>query len=408
MFSNKKNRLFRFYALIHEGNVFIGKTQGEIDPVYYRHRRAENPFTASYFYPKNSKHPSIHILETIACNPSESYRHIVAWVRIFQDAGYSVINPEGTLEDAQDLHNQTVDLIRKLRPRSIDVFLKETLYQQPRKKDVATNEANIDRKAEKKSREKITLWTTPVEKECFVAYAKYLRMTQAQAFRYIMQKAKLQEEESLFPNWEDHEFIRALYEKHTKEIEKKEQEIYELKTALRRYVERKERQAKKLKQCCAIARKSLIDVYALFDSTALIPLDIERARYSEYISQLSKDAAYTYPEGSGAALLRLQALLLGDGNAPARFVLGIDSRGNRIMLRYYPSSYFWGISPRGEQFSQRNSVWYMAWRKSGEVAELIVALPVQIKAKYQNPMDENEKMHHFADRLMEEVTGYNF
>ena len=49
----------------------------------------------------------------------------------------------------------------------------------------------------------------------------------------------------------------------------------------------------------------------------------------------------------------------------------------------------------------------MAWRKAGEVAELIAAFPVQMKARYQNPMDENEKMHRFIDKLMEEVTEYN-
>lgn len=404
MFSSKKNRSSKIYALMHEGNVFVGKTQGEIDPVYYRHRRAQNPFTEKYFYPKNSKNPSIHILERNSCNSSESYRHIVAWVRIFQDAGYQIINPQGTVEDANDLHPQTTALISALRPISMDTFLKETQYKkQDRYIPTPITESSGTKQLKRRnSREKITLWATPEEKDFFVSYAKSLRLSQAQTLRYLISKVHLEEADPLFPAWDNDTFIHILQESHRQTIESKDREIHELSSALRVYVEEKERQSKKLNQCCTIARKALLEVYSFFDSSAALPLDIERGRYKDYISKLPEDAKYSYPIHSDVSLLRLQAVLLGEGPAPAQFVLGIDSQGHRIMLRYYPSIYFWGISPGDERFSQRNSVWYMAWRKSGNVAELVAAYPMQIEAKYKNPMDENEKLNRWVEKIVAE------
>jgi len=409
MSTNKKIRLFKIYALIHENNVFIGKTQGEIDPVYYQHRRAENSFTEEYFYPKNSKNPSIHILERINCNSSESYRHIVAWVRIFQDAGYQIINAQGTVEDANDLHPQTAKLINTLHPISLSVLLKETRYKKQDKRipSPITEPSETEQPKKTKSSEKITLWATSEEKELFVTYAKSLGLTQTQTLRYLMSKVHLEEADPLFPAWDNDTFIHILQELHRQEIESKDNEIHKLKTALRISVEEKHRQTKKLNNCCAIAQKSLIDAYGFFDSAAVLPLDIERGRYKDYISKLPEDTKYSYPTHSDASLLRLQAVLLGEGIAPARFVLGVDQQGCRIKLRYYPSDYFWGIRPDNQRFSQRNSVWYMAWRKSADVAELISALPLQISTKYLNPMDGDEKMHKFIEQLMLEIANCN-
>lgn len=404
MFSSKKIRPFKIYALIHQGNVFVGKTQGEINPVFYRHCRGENPFTAQYFYPKGSKTPTIHILESITCNTHEAYRHIVAWVNIFQDAGYQIINPHGTIDDAYDLHPQTRALVYSLRPFAFNDFLSETQHKKQGKGIPAATPKQPETKASKKPKEKITLWATPEEKASFISYAKSLGLTQSQTLRYLMSKVHLEEADPLFPAWDNDTFMHLVQESHEQTVKSKDKRIYELETTLRAYIEREKDEAKKLNQCCAIAQKSLIAFYDLFDSSAMLPLDIERGRYQDFIPKHN----YMYPRYSGASLVRLQAILLGEGTAPAKFVLGVDQYGCQIKLRYYPSIYFWGISPGNERFSQRNSVWYMAWRKSGDVAELVAALPMQIKAKYQNPMDENERMHHFVDRLIEEASEYNF
>lgn len=400
----KSIRIFKLYALIHRNTVFIGKTQGKIDSVYYRHRRAQNPYTTEYFYPPNSKNPEIHILETIRCNSSESYQHIVAWVRIFQDAGYQVINPRGTLEDADDLHPQTTELINALRPISLDVLLKETLYKKLDKHSPApsTESSEAGQPEKRKTRRKITLWASSEEKEQFTSYAKSLGLTQTQTLQYLMRKVHLEKADPLFPAWDNDTFIHVLQESYRQEMESRDKEIHKLKATLRVYVEEKNNQAKKLNQCCAIARKALIESYSFFDSSAALPLNIERGRYKDYISNLPDDAKYAYPSCSGSSLLRLQAFLIGEGEAPPRFALGIDCHGRRIKLRYYPSTYFWGISPGDERFSQRNSVWYMAWRKTGDVAELVSSLPLQISAKYQNPMDDNEVFHVMIDKIIAE------
>lgn len=378
----------------------------EIDPVYYRHRRAQNPFTAKYFYPKNSKNPSIHILERISCNSHECYRHIVAWVRIFQDAGCEIINPRGTVEDANDLHPLTTELVYGLRPVSLETFLKETQH----KKQNKGTPKSLEREQIKKSqgRQKITLWATPENKERFVFYAKSLCLTQTQTLRYLISKAHLEDVDSLFPGWENDTFMHLIQRSHAQEIEAKDEKIHNLQMALRACVEKQACQTKKLDQCCAIARKSLAEMFEHFDSAALLPLDIDSGRYRDYIAELPDNAKYVYPRYSGNSLLRLQAFLIGKGEATARFVLGIDCHGSRIMLHHYPgNTYFWGISPGDERFSQRNSVWYMAWRKSGNVAELVAAYPMQIEAKYKNPIDEKEKLNKWVDAIVAESDAFD-
>lgn len=409
MFSSKNIRSIKIYALIHESKVFVGKTRGDIDPVYYRQRRAENPYTANYFVPKNSKTATIHILEHVSCNSREGYRHIVAWVRIFQDAGYEIINPRGTLEDANDLHPQTKDLVYRLRPISLETFLKETQHKKQNKSTpfYTLELQEREQTTEAQSRQKITLWATPEEKKTFISYAKSLNLTQTQTLRHLMSKVHLEEAGPLFPDWDNDTFMHLVQRSHAQEIEAKNEKIRNLQRALCACIETQSCQTKKLDQCCAIARKSLAEMFEYFDSAALLPLDIDRGRLRDYIAELPDDAKYAYPRYSGNSLLRLQAFLIGEGKAPARFVLGVDCHGYRIMLRHYPGNVsFWGVSPGDERFSQRNSVWYMAWRKSGDVAELISALPLQIRAKYLNPMDENEKMHKFIDQLMSEIANY--
>ncbi len=391
MSTSRKIKSIKIYALMHEHNVFIGKTQGDIDPVYYRHRRAENPFTEKYFYPKNSKNPSIHILECISCNFYEGYRHIVAWVRIFQDAGYKIINPWGTVEDANDLHPQTTELVRRLQPISLETFMNETLHKKQNKSTPPSTLELPEREQiiESQCRQKITLWATLEEKECFISYAKSLNLTQTQTLRYLMSKVHLEEANPLFPDWDNDTFMHLVQRSHAQEIEAKDEKIHNLQMALHAYIEKQAYQAKKLDQCCAITRKSLAEFFGFFDSTAVLPLDVERGRYRDYIAELPEAAKYVYPRYSGNSLIRLHAFLIGEGEAPARFVLGIDCYGHRVMLRYYPGNiYFWGINPGDESFSQRNSVWYMAWKKTGDVAELVTSLPLQIKTKYQNPMDK--------------------
>ena len=400
----KGSQNFKIYALIDKKTVFIGKTKGEIGPVYYRHCRAQNVFTTNYYYPPNSKKPDMYILETINCRFSESYRHIVAWVHIFQKEGYQLINPPRTIEDANDLHPKTADLIKVLQPASINDLLKETLYSKANKSDLASVLVSSQKKQlkEKKKRTKITLWATPEEKERFVAYAKSLCLTQSQTLQYLISKVDLEKNDLLFPDWSDDVFIRILEEKYSREIEQHQKIIQQLKSDARFAAEANELQSKKLNTYCSIAQKAAKDVLALFDSAASLPLEVEKGNYKDYVSKLPKNAYYTYPEYSGAALLRLQAVLLGEGNSPPRFILGTDQHGMRLQLRYYPRKYFFGIAPGNKRFSQRNSVWYMAWKKTGNVAELISAYPVQIKPKYQNPMDEHEIIHAFANQLVAE------
>ena len=405
MTTNRKGiKLFKIYALVHENNVFIGKTTGEIKSVFYQHRRAQNAYTAAYYHPRNSKNPEIHILEALSCNFLESYRHIVAWVHIFQEEGYHMINPRGTIDDANDLHTETLSIVNTIRPISLNKVLAETKYC----KQVKTTMTDLPPQREEKiapkktKHKKITVWTTPEEKERFVAFAKSLELTQSQAIQYLISKTALENVDPLFPDWDNDIFTRTLKKFYEQKLAQLEDENFQLKTTQNLYREDKKAKSTKLDQCHNIVQRAVTDFFEYFDSATPIPIGIERAKYEDYMGNLPKDMRNEYPIHSGSTLIRLQALLLGKGTAPARFVLGITQHGHPIKLRVYPSKYFIGIMPGNERFSQRNSVWYVAWRMTGDVAELIAAYPLQIRPKYKNPMDSHEIFDDIINKFIAE------
>ena len=384
------------YALVHERTVYVGKTKGDLGAVYYRHRRAENPYTAGYYYPKNSKNPSIHILKERALDTPDTDRFITAWMYIFQRVGYSVINTEYVPEDPDELQPDIKSLVSVLCPFSMDVFLKATQYVKE------TREGKREKPSERKQRkEKVTVWVAHEEKVRFLEYAKSMSFTQSEAMQYLISKAKQEKENPFMPNWFDDGFTRNREEMYTRKFEKQENEIHQLKSTIHCLSEEKKQESTKLKQCQDAAQKALVDYYSYFESTAVVPLDVERGRYRDYVRSLPGDIVYDYPIGFGSTLIQLQAYLYGEG--AVRFVLGVDQQGNYRKFRYYPNQYFYGISPGNERFSHRLSVWYVEWRQSGEVADLVAAFPMQIRPVYRNPMDEREKLDRWVDQVLEET-----
>lgn len=381
------------YALIHDHTVYIGKTKGKIDSVYYRHCRAENPYTASYYYPKNSKKPSIHILKEPFFDSANTDRHIVAWVYIFQRMGYRVLNTESVPEYPDDLQPEMAALIRKISPYSMDEYLQETQYVIQKENTKKAQPAGRN-----KRKEKLTLWVTPEEKECFLTYAKSLNFTQSEALQYLISKVELEKVDPFFPNWPDDIFTRNREKMYTSKFEALEQENLQLQAQIHSRNEEKKNESKLSTQCHIAAQKALVDYFNHFESAAVVPLDVARERYRDYVRRLPDDIVNEYPSGSGSTLMQLQAYLYGDG--VVRFILGIDQQGNYRKFRYYSNQYFYGISPGNERFSHRYSVWYVAWRESNGVADLVAAFPMQIRAIYQNPMDELEKMNHYINKAI--------
>ena len=402
--SKKRTRSFTIYAIIDQQSVFVGKTQGELEPVYYRHRRAENGYTSHYYYPPNSKKPKVYILEKMFGTFEKIEQHITAWIYIFQQEGYQVINPQRDLEPVDDLQDEVRLLTSKLWPSSMETFLTSVEYTWPRRESSANQTATppMTDTAKRGKREKITLWATSEDKQSFRKYAKELRMTQSRTLQYLMSKVELEKEDPLFPNWDDDIFVRNLRKDYECKIEKRDEIIHKLQLTLGKYQEERDEKARKRRQCYELVKKAVTVFYKFYYSTAPIPLDVERGMYKEYIDQLPNRNQYQYPASSGASFVRMHAVLLGEGNAPARFVLGMDEHGQGIKLRFYPSDYFVGVNPGNARFAKRSSVWYLSWRKNGEVAELIVAFPMQIQPKYHNPMDKIEIMHAHAARLVAE------
>lgn len=228
------------YALVHNHTVYVGKTKGKLDAVYYRHCRSENPYTSAYYFPKNSKQPSMHIVKEPFFDSANTNRHIEAWIYIFRRMGYHVLNTETVPENPENLRPEMKALIRTISPFSMDRFLQETRYVMPTRKPTAKNPFG-----RKQRGEKLTLWVSPEEKERYVEFAKSLGFTQSEAMQYLISKVNLEKENEIVPNWFDDGFTKNREEMYAKKYEAQEYEIHQLKTTIHRYSEGKKQESKR-------------------------------------------------------------------------------------------------------------------------------------------------------------------
>ena len=99
-------RQFRIFALVLGKALFVGKTTSpRISAVYSRHRCGSVAATRGIL--DQAERPTLHILEQVECTGAEAYRHVLAWIHLFQQAGYSSINHEATVASSEYLYPPT-------------------------------------------------------------------------------------------------------------------------------------------------------------------------------------------------------------------------------------------------------------------------------------------------------------
>lgn len=354
---------FRFYCLIlrEEGAnyIYVGKTTGlRMSAEYSRHICGRVAATVDFF--DGEEKPQLHILSECTATTAEAYKIVVAYVRLFVDAGYICINHEGTMAHAEQPKEKTLAIIRSLESEPIEDLLSRTYIAKP---------ADADRKpaqkiAEEESTIQMNIRIKPSDKDVFDQFRKKQRLNQQEAFSLLLDQT-------------DNRHYTDLLLKKDEKIRKMEHESERLREKLKRQktppAPKKEVDANEFLD---FAKKGL----AFYESLLPLPPNVQplpRNSYRHFTRNLLIGPSYEYPADEGFAVLALERVLWSNGRTKACFLLGLDLEERRVKLRYYPKGNQLICSFLDSVYAYPGAMWLAGYRQAKDQAmELVLAIPL--------------------------------
>lgn len=345
-------RQFRIFALILGEKIFVGKTTSpRISAVYSRHRCGSVAATRGILDQEES--PALHILETLNCTGSDAYRHILAWIHLFEATGYSSINHMSTAISSECLYPQTEEILKKLRQKPIHQILEQTFVKKPA-------DGNL-----KQSRKPLFL-PTP-EKHVQMN----LRMTakDKKEFDRFCKKHQLKAREAL----------GLLLDQITKDDTHLNQLLYAQKALHQENEELKDRLSVQQGDALPVQEQQIAE-YLQFLKSGLVdyiqqicPPQEESPLPSFSYKQFHRQSEirFEYPDKEGFLLLTTEAVLW--GRHRSRFVVGQGENGDCLKVRYYPKPLYAGVFPWDYPAGTQ---WLVGCRQSADGAmEVAAAFP---------------------------------
>lgn len=346
-------RQFRIFALVLGEEIFVGKTASpRISAVYSRHRCGTVAATRGIL--DQEERPSLHVLEQLECTGADAYRHVLAWIHLFEQAGFCSINHVATAVSSDRLY-PTTETIRKALPQEpARQILARTYVQKP-------SEANI----------------RPVRKPAFLPEPEKhvqmnLRMTakDKKNFDRFCRKHHLRAREALgllldqITGEDDHLKQLISARKDLREENKKLKD----QLAARSGKEPTLQEQRSAAYLCFLQPGLTEYIQRIFpneDGEVLPAIPYKRFRKQTGIR-------YEYPQEEGFLVLTAEASLWGRNRS--RFVVGRGERGEYLKLRYYPKPLYAGVPiwdyPGGTR-------WLIGCRQSADGAmEIAASLPL--------------------------------
>ena len=331
---NRTLKNFTIFALVEPNKkiAYIAKsTSPRISAVYSRHICGGSAATRNYFNVQQK--PELHLLETLKCTGSEAYKHVLAWISIFMEAGYDCLNPCGTLDQADEPFMDTNALIQQFQAEPFEAMMQRTLIQRPANADKIIREKAKPAPAAEIA-ESVTQMNVRIhhsDKLIFDEFCRSFSVNQREGFSLLLDKAVDNSEH----------FQNLLLNK-----EKKISELQEENTKLKSKIsvlngEHTDPLIVQYRKYLSLIRDGVkaylpaLDFYV--DEKPLKPMTSKqfmRSQWSVY--------AYFYPENEGHMEITLDALLWSKSKTQAIFVLGTGSDGRKYKFRYYPKTYYIG------------------------------------------------------------------
>ena len=361
-----EERIYKIYALyddVVERRAFIGKTVSRMSSVYSQHRRGSNRHTQELFE-IDCLEPDMVVLEEVTCTGAVAYRHILAWIRFFEDQGYEMLNPEGTLVQAEQMKDQTLEIYKRILELPFEDYLAR-VYQETR---IVPQRAQKERLKEPASTQ-ICIRLSPTDKAEFQRYCRNTNLRQTDAFAQMLNTSG----KNALP---DIRRLSGLLEEMEIRCTELAEENEKLRTGLA--IPRSERIENNARASLQFVQKAIQEyIRVTFTQDRYTFLPIKEFRYDDFKRRFPHSAQYQYPSEEGCYIVYLQALVWGKARNPVYFLMCKTREGERLKFRFYPKREFTGMIVRQSFYAQLDSLWLFAVRKAPDGAvDLWVAFPL--------------------------------
>ncbi|MBP3313476.1 MAG: hypothetical protein J6K84_02325 [Oscillospiraceae bacterium] len=374
-------RNFKIYALYDWDShvAFLAKSYAEdLRPLYSKHISGKNIYTEEYFG-KEAPYvmPQLAVLESVKGTYRDAYRHVVAWTRVFQDAGFEMIMQSGIVYHAHALHPATKAVYDTIRAIPLHVALAKGQYKTfSASRKEAQPEVVVDHP---KSTTQFNLRVFVEDVSSFVNFCDRNGLSRKEGFSLLLHSCPYNTEDAeSYANNEILSLKRRLAAQ-TAALEDAQKKLAKLTAEVKsnpRYHSLLATTQSLLKEYCEIVALGP-DVQPF--------MRIKPGRYRN-----SRDARhYAYPlEETGVQVIVLDSLLYGRGRYAAVFVLGHTLDKRPLKLRYYPKRGYVGFAIPRSQWCYEGAKWLVAWNRVPDGAvEICASLPIPSSTETMIPDD---------------------
>lgn len=383
-----KKKIYTIFALVFGNWVYVGKTTSpRISAVYRRHARGEVYATRQCALV--DPHPTLHILRVDEALAYEIYYRILAYVNVFKQAGYHILNSPRTIMRSNDLRAPAQAIVAEIEKEDLGQLLARTRIERPTEADHPPATISLETQHHWVN-QKIDIWVNADEKRRFIAAAKAENLT----YRELLLSLLDQLHNETLPSSSGNQL--SAKSKLEAKLIASEEKFRTQKAVLQERIDVRDHKFQLL-------QSGLIRYFELMQSAHNIPLEFDTGKYRDYPSA----SEYIYPAEEGPYIIRPTALLYGHGKYPARFLLGIGDNQQRIKLRFYPNNQCAGVSLASPIFNKRGSVWLIGAQHAPDGAmNVAYAFPLDVAFRYNTPNEYDSERNRFFADFFREVENY--
>lgn len=389
-----EQKQFFVYALRgDEEYIYVGKsTCRRPSAIFSAHVNGHYGATRHYFQKTGPNRPAMYLLEQKEMTASEAYKHVVAWVHVFINAGFRSINAEGVEEDARTLVPETQRIVQRIMQEPLDHILQRTRLDKPSDADRVKEESVATKQTVSKT--KLSIRLTQGEKDRFDLFAKTMGLNQRQAFLYLLESAEKMQNDSQERRQTDS--IRKVINDYQRCVDKLQQNNKQLQQKVQVLNSKKEKECQsemRDKDRIQFMRSIVARFLAISLSSKMFGCPLNEYSYREFKKRFPDPDKYEYPK-PGQILLQLEAIVWGKGRGVMYFVLGTDENGRRYKIRVYPKDWYIGVHIHQSSYAIKGSYWLLGCQKAKDGAvDLVGAFPVvETSTAFATEETQNKKM----------------
>lgn len=340
-------RSYRIYALVQGEEVFVGATQAaRASAVYSRHKTQSVSTTREWDW---GDPPSMHILETAEATGSDAYRHVLVWIRRFEDEGFICVNHERTCISADWMYPKTEEIYRNLPKAPMAELLEKTRLNRPADGDRNPKKAGIFQPKTEKNIQ-MNLRMSPEDHAVFRRFCKHHKLRSRDAVGLLLDQAEGNDTH-----------LKQIQQAYAKELE-----------VLRRtYEKQSNHKEERAREFLSFLQPGLSDYLRWIPTGTPLPA----MPYKQFKRQVPLGVHYDAPREEGFLLLNPEWILY--GRSRSKFIVGRGINGEYLRLRRYDRPFYAGIEV------QTKGWWMVGCKKASDGAmEIAAAFPMPPLMEY--------------------------